>query len=80
MGLMDKMSGNSDNLKDKAGDAVDEHGEKIDQGIDRGGEFASEKTGGKHDEHIESGSDKAREGLDSLDGKQDDFGRGEGQQ
>ncbi|HLS40663.1 MAG TPA: antitoxin [Ornithinicoccus sp.] len=80
MGLMDKFSGRSDNLRDKAGDAVDQHSEKIDEGIERGGEFASEKTGGKHDEHIDQGSDKLREGLDSLDGQQDDFTREERRQ
>lgn len=69
-----------DNLRDKASGAVDEHGEKIDDGIERGSDFASEKTGGKHDEHIDRGSDKVREGLDSLDGEKDDFTRGGQQQ
>ena len=53
--------------------AVDQHGDKIAQGIDKAGGMASKKTGGKHDEHIAKGSAAAKDALDKLDGKNDDI-------
>lgn len=78
MGFMDKAKnafgkrgGKSD---DKVADAVDQHNDTIDQGIDRGTQFADERTGGTYGEQIDQGGDRTREHLDSLDGQQDDFG------
>ena len=62
-----------DNLRKKAEKAVDEHGDKIAQGIDKAGGMASKKTGGKHDAHIAKGSAAAKDALDKLDGKNDDI-------
>ena len=62
-----------DNLKDKATEAVDEHGDKIGEGLDKAGEFADEKTGGKYGDKIDQGTDMARDQLDNLDGQNDDL-------
>ncbi|HTE72679.1 MAG TPA: antitoxin [Actinomycetes bacterium] len=62
-----------DNIRKKAEKAVDEHGDKIAQGIDKAGGMASKKTGGKHDTHIAKGSTAAKDALDKLDGKNDDI-------
>ncbi|MGH3323795.1 MAG: antitoxin [Streptomyces sp.] len=62
MGFMDKFKG-------KAEDAVGEHGDKIDSGLDKTAEVADEKTGGEHSDKIDQGVDKARDGLDSLGGQ-----------
>lgn len=62
-----------DNLKDKAGDVVDDHGDKVSGGLDKAGDFADDKTGGKYGEHIDGGVDKAKDGLDGLDGQDDDI-------
>jgi len=62
-----------DNMKDKAGDLVDEHGAKVDEGLDKAGEFADEKTGGKYGDKIDQGTDMARDQLDNLDGQNDDL-------
>lgn len=59
MGFMDK---------DKLSDAAEQHGDKIDQGIDKGSDVADEKTGGKHSEQIDQGADRLREGVDDLGG------------
>ncbi len=64
---------------DKVTDAVDQHADKIDQGVDRASDFVSEKTGGRFDEHVDQGADRLRDGLDGLDGKDDDFGAAGGQ-
>jgi hypothetical protein len=66
MGMFDK-------LKKKAGDAVDQHGDKIGGGIDKASDMIDRKTGGKHGEHIDKGADFAKDGLDKLDGRDDDI-------
>jgi len=63
-----------DNAKKKLSDAVDEHGEKIEGGIDKAAALADDKTGNKHTDKIESGAGKAKDALDSLDGRDDDLG------
>ncbi len=62
-----------DKAKAKLTDAVDQHGDKIAQGIDKAGAFANEKTGGKHADKIGKATGKARDALDQLDGKDDDI-------
>ena len=62
-----------DNAKDKLTKAVDQHGDKIAQGIDKAAQLANEKTGGKHADKIDKATGKARDALDSLDGKDDDI-------
>jgi hypothetical protein len=59
-----------DELKDKAKDLIGQHGDKVDQGVERAGQFADEKTGGKHNEHIDKGEDKLKEGLRNFGGQQ----------
>ena len=62
MGIGDKF----DELKDKAKEALAQHGDKADQGIDKAGQFVDDRTGGQHSEHIRTGTDKAKEGLDRF--------------
>jgi len=66
MGFLDKLRG-------KASDAVDQHGDKISEGIDKAADFADKKTGGKHSDKIEKGAEKAKDALDKIDGKDDDI-------
>ena len=66
-----------DNIKKKAEKAVDQHGDKIAQGIDKAGGVASKRTGGKHDAHIAKGTAAAKNALDKLDGRDDDIPDGE---
>ena len=62
-----------DKAKDKLTKAVDQHGDKIAQGIDKAAKVVNDKTGGKHADKIEKATGKARDALDSLDGKDDDI-------
>jgi hypothetical protein len=62
-----------DKAKAKLTQAVDQHGDKIADGIDRAGRFANEKTGGKHTDKIDRATGSARDALDNLDGKNDDI-------
>ena len=66
MGFMDKA-------KAALTDAVDQHGDKIAQGIDKAGSVVNDKTGGKHADKIDQATGKARDALDSLDGRNDDI-------
>ncbi len=61
MGMMDEM-------KDKAQDAAGQHGDKIDEGFDRAGTAAKEKTGGKQDDKIDQGVERGKDAAK-------DFGR-----
>ena len=60
-----------DKAKAKLTDAVDQHGDKISQGIDKAASAADQKTKGKYSQHIGTGQQKAKEALDKLDGKKD---------
>jgi ABC-type transporter Mla subunit MlaD len=62
-----------DKAKDALEKAVDEHGDKISDGIDKAADFADDKTGGKYSDKIDQGVDKAKDALDKLDGKDDDL-------
>ena len=42
-------------------------------GIDKAGSCVNKKTGGKHADKIDQAAGKARDALDSLDGKNDDI-------
>jgi hypothetical protein len=53
---MDVDMGLGDNL-DKMKDVAGEHGEQVDQGLDKAGEFADEKTGHEHTDQIDKGRD-----------------------
>ncbi len=44
---------------DKAKDALSEHSEHVDKGIDRIGDLIDEKTGGKYTDKVDQGQDLA---------------------
>ena len=69
MGFLDKA-------KQQLTKAVDQHGNKIAQGMDKAADAIDKKTGGKHQDKIKQGRVKAQEALDKLDGKNDDFPKG----
>ena len=62
-----------DDAKKRLGDAVDKHGEKISDGLDRAARTLDEKTDGKHRDKIHGGVDKIKDTLEDLDGKKDDL-------
>ena len=62
-----------DNLKKKATKAVDEHGGQIAKGIDKAADLADSKTHGKHSGQLDKAASAAKDGLDKLDGRDDDI-------
>ncbi len=61
--LKSTLVGGSNTLRAKAGDAVDQHGDKIDRGLDKASGAVSKATNGKYDDKIDKGVGKAKEGL-----------------
>lgn len=62
-----------DDAKKKLEDAVDKHGDKISEGLDKAAGVVDDKTKGKYSDKINQGVEKAKDGLDKLDGKNDDL-------
>ncbi|MDT8910183.1 antitoxin [Amycolatopsis sp. PS_44_ISF1] len=72
------MGINFDEIKNKAQDALREHGDKIEEGLDKAAGFAKSKVDGQ-DSKIDGGVQKAKEFLDKFSGKPEDGGEGGGQ-
>jgi hypothetical protein len=70
---MEDQMGFLDDAKAKLTAAVDKHGDKIADGLDKAGTAVDKQTGGQHSDKISTGVAKAKEGLDRLDGRRDDF-------
>ncbi|MBB2986999.1 antitoxin [Terracoccus luteus] len=62
-----------DSAKEKLGDLVDQHGDKAGDGVDRAGDMIDERTGGTYADKVDMGQDKLKDGLDGLDGQNDDI-------
>jgi hypothetical protein len=53
-------------LKGKAEEALREHNDKIEEGLDKAADFAKSKFGG-HDSQIDTGVEKAKDFLNKFD-------------
>lgn len=59
-----------DNAKDKATEYAQQNGDQVDQGVEKAGDFADERTDGKYADQVDKGQDFANEKLDGLGGGQ----------
>lgn len=66
MGFMDSLKAKLSPAKDKVGDFAQQHGDKIDQGLDKAARTVDQKTKGKYTDKIESGTRKAKGAVDRL--------------
>jgi hypothetical protein len=48
-------------MVNKAKEAMGQHPDQVDKGMDKAGEFVDEKTGGKYSDQINQGKDKLRQ-------------------
>lgn len=55
-----------DNMRDKAEDAAAEHPDQVDEGIEKAGDFADDKTGGKYSDQVDRGQEKAGDYVEGL--------------
>ncbi|WP_416967488.1 antitoxin [Streptomyces sp. 4F14] len=71
MGLMDNLKAKLAPAKDKVSDLAQQHGGKIQDGIDKAAKAVDERTKGKYSEKIHTGTDKAKGAVDKLAHKDD---------
>ncbi|MGK5499064.1 antitoxin [Streptomyces sp. URMC 125] len=63
-------------FKDKVKGMMSRHGDKVDQGVEKAGDAADRRTGGKHRHHIDTGTGKARETRERMTGEEGESGTG----
>jgi hypothetical protein len=54
------------NLKDKAEDIAEAHGEAIGEGLEKAGDIVDERTDGTYGDQIDTGVEKAKELVERL--------------
>lgn len=76
MGFLDTLKAKFAPAKGKVSDLTQQHGDKIDQGLDKAARTVDSKTHGKYSDKIRTGTDKAKEALDNMGKKDGDAGGG----
>ena len=76
MGLFDRFKKTAEDVKDKAGELADSHGDQAKDAIDKAADVIDDKTGNKHSDKIDQGADAAKDAIDKLAGD-DAFRKGE---
>ncbi|CAM5607867.1 antitoxin [Streptomyces narbonensis] len=71
MGLLDSLKAKLAPAKDKVADLAQQHGGKIDNGLDKAAKLVDEKTKGKYSDKIQSGTGKAKHVVDRIGHKDD---------
>ncbi|MEW2392976.1 antitoxin [Streptomyces venezuelae] len=68
MGFLDQLKAKLAPAKSKVSDLAQQHGDKIDQGLDKAAKVVDEKTKGKYSDKIQAGTGKAKDALDRMAG------------
>lgn len=71
MGLLDNLKAKLAPAKDKVSDLAQQHGDKIQSGIDKAAKAVDERTKGKYTDKIQTGTGKAKDAMDRLAHKDD---------
>ncbi|MFF3492351.1 antitoxin [Streptomyces sp. NPDC002795] len=66
MGILDSLKAKFGPAKNKVSDLAQQHGDKIDQGLDKAGKMVDQKTKGKYSDKIRMGTDKAKDAVDRM--------------
>lgn len=53
---------------DKAKDLLDQHNDKVDQGLEKAAGLIDEKTGRKHSDRIRQATQRAKDAVDDVSG------------
>ena len=77
MGLLDSLKAKLAPARDKVSDLAQQHGDKIDHGLDKAAKVVDEKTKGKYRDKVEAGAGKAKDALGRIAHK-DDAKKGDG--
>lgn len=65
MGLLDVFKKN----KNKGQDLLEQHGDKVVQGVDKATDMVDDKTGGKYTEHLEKADETVEKFVEDNDGQ-----------
>ncbi|MBC9728500.1 antitoxin [Streptomyces sp. TRM68367] len=71
MGFLDNLKAKLAPAKGKVSDLAQQHGGKVQHGLDRAAKTVDEKTKGKYSDRIQTGTGKAKEAMDRLAHKGD---------
>ncbi|MDN3245375.1 hypothetical protein J2S54_001744 [Streptomyces sp. DSM 42143] len=71
MGLLDNLKAKLGPAKGKVSDLAQQHGDKIDRGLDKVARTVDERTKGKYSDRIQTGTGKAKGAMDRLAHKDD---------
>ncbi|CAL9550063.1 antitoxin [Streptomyces thermolilacinus] len=74
MGFLDTLKTKLGPAKGKVSDLAQQHGDKIDHGIEKAARMVDHRTKGKYTDKIESGTVKARHAMDRLAHRDDEGG------
>ncbi|MGC9378970.1 antitoxin [Streptomyces sp. MH13] len=66
MGLLDNLKAKLGPAKGKVSDLAQQHGDKIDRGLDKVARTVDERTKGKYSDRIQTGTGKAKGAMDRL--------------
>ncbi|MEU3742871.1 antitoxin [Streptomyces sp. NPDC032198] len=77
MGFLQNLKDKLAPAKDKVAGLAQQHGDKIDQGLDKAAKVVDDKTKGKYSDKIRTGTGKAKDAMDRLAGTPDE-GKGTG--
>jgi hypothetical protein len=66
MGLLDDFKAKLSPAKGKVSGLARQHGDKIQQGLDKAAKVVDEKTKGKYSGRIQTGTGKAKDAMDRL--------------
>ncbi|WP_369159019.1 antitoxin [Streptomyces sp. R02] len=71
MGLLDNLKAKLGPAKDKVSGLAQQHGDKIQHGLDKAAQTVDRRTKGKYSDRIQSGTGKAKEAVDRFSHKND---------
>ncbi|MBZ6129777.1 antitoxin [Streptomyces olivaceus] len=77
MGLLDNLKARIGPAKGKVSDLAQQHGDKIDRGLDKAARTVDERTKGKYSDRIQTGTGRAKDAMERL-ARKDDGGTGTG--
>ncbi|MER6180612.1 antitoxin [Streptomyces sp. NPDC001652] len=76
MGLLDNLKAKLSPAKDKVSGLAQQHGDKVQHGLDKAAKVVDEKTKGRYSDKIQTGTGKAKNAMDRLAHKDDGTGGG----
>ncbi|MFF5497156.1 antitoxin [Streptomyces aquilus] len=71
MGLLNNLKAKLNPAKDKVSGLAQQHGDKIQHGLDKAAKAVDKKTKGKYSDKIQTGTGKAKDAMDRLAHKGD---------